>query len=212
MTPDETQRKIGYLLDRQAIRDVVTDYCRGIDRFDRDLVLSVYHPDAMDDHSVFVGGAEAFWDFVRTMHGDHHHLTQHYVTNFVCEIDGAVAHAETYFLYAALNKEGAPFSLHGGRYIDRLEKRDGQWAIAERLMIPEWAAPAVNTPEGAATPEGGPNRRNLHPWQVEAASARTVGASRDRSDPSYARPLAIPPERKAAYDAIKAHASSRKPD
>ena len=42
--------QIKHLIDRQAILDCLTRYCRGMDRFDRALVLSAYHPDAIDDH------------------------------------------------------------------------------------------------------------------------------------------------------------------
>lgn len=202
MSPQEIEEKLTYLLDREAIRDVVANYCRGVDRFDRDLVLAAYHPDAMDDHAGFVGNREEFWDFVHDMHGTHHHLTQHYVANHVAEIDGNVAHAETYFIYAALNKEGQPFSLMGGRYIDRLEKREGKWAIADRHMLGEWAAPSINSEEGAKTPEGGPNRRNLKPFALEVGARQKKG-SRDRDDPSYARPLAVSTDRKKQYETLK---------
>jgi len=200
MTLEEMEAKLTYLLDRDAIRDVVTNYCRGVDRFDRELLLSVYHPDAKDDHGLYVGGPEEFWEWVRQMHGTHHNLTQHYVANHHVEIDGAVAHAETYFIYAALNKAGQPFSLHGGRYVDRLEKRDGKWAIAERLMFGEWSAPAINSEEGAKTPEGGTNRRNVKPHELEVAMRREMQPARDRSDPSYLRPLSIPAARRLDYE------------
>jgi ketosteroid isomerase-like protein len=202
MSPEEIVEKLTYLLDRDAIRDVVTSYCRGVDRFDRDLLLSTYHPDAMDDHAGFVGDREEFYDWVRDMHGTHHKLTQHYVANHLVEIDGDVAHAETYMIYAALNQEGQPFSLMGGRYIDRLEKRDGKWAIAERYMLGEWAAPAINSAEGALTPEGGPNRRNLKPYAFEVMKSQAKPA-RDKTDPSYLRPLTVPPSRRSDYVNIK---------
>jgi len=200
MSPQEMEAKLTYLLDRDAIRDLVTNYCRGVDRFDRDLLLSVYHPDAKDDHGLFVGGREDFWTWVQHMHDTHHHLTQHYVANQHVEICGAVAHAETYFIYAALNKAGQPFSLHGGRYVDRLEKRDGKWAIAERLMFGEWSAPSINTEAGAKTPEGGSNRRNVKPHELEVAGRRKAKPARDGSDPSYQRPLSIPQERFEDYE------------
>ncbi len=28
--------------------------------------------------------------------------------------------------------------LTGGRYVDRLERRDGEWRIAERVVVLEW--------------------------------------------------------------------------
>lgn len=205
MSPEEIEAKLIYLLDREAIRDAVTTYCRGVDRFDRELLLSAFHPDAFDDHAGFVGSREELWDFVRDMHGTHHRITQHYVANHLVEIDGNEAHAETYFIYAALNREGQPFSLMGGRYVDRLEKRDGKWAISERYMFGEWAAPSINTAAGAATPEGGPNRRNLEPFRFEAMAGQAK-SSRDRDDPSYQRPLTIPRSRKAQYEEIKGRA------
>lgn len=38
------------LLDREAIRDCLARYCRGVDRLDRALLLSTYWPGAEDDH------------------------------------------------------------------------------------------------------------------------------------------------------------------
>jgi hypothetical protein len=54
------QSKLRYLIDRQAILDCLTRYCRGVDRFDRDLLLSAYHPDATDNHGVFIGSPVQF--------------------------------------------------------------------------------------------------------------------------------------------------------
>jgi hypothetical protein len=56
------------LIDRQAIRDCLTRYCRGVDRLDRELVLSTYHPDAIDDHGAFVGTREEFVDWAFALH------------------------------------------------------------------------------------------------------------------------------------------------
>ena len=41
------------LLDREAIREAMGRYCRGIDRLDVDLIRSAYHEDAFDDHGPF---------------------------------------------------------------------------------------------------------------------------------------------------------------
>ena len=38
--------RIQHLLDRQDITDCLTRFSRGMDRFDRDLFLSAFHPDA----------------------------------------------------------------------------------------------------------------------------------------------------------------------
>jgi hypothetical protein len=42
------------LIDRQEILACELRYCSGVDRFDREMLLSAYHPGAMDDHGAFV--------------------------------------------------------------------------------------------------------------------------------------------------------------
>lgn len=169
-------RSVQQLQDRQAIRDCINIYCRAVDRLDRELLLSVYHPDAIDDHGLFLAGREDFADQAFSFHRERQHSTQHIVTNHVCELDGDVAHAETYWMFAAMNKAGAPLSISGGRYIDRFEKRDGRWAIAARLCMADWhGAPG----ESAVPPE------------LRAILNDGGTPARDRSDPSYMRPLEV---------------------
>lgn len=206
MTLTDIERKLDHLLDREAIRDVVMNYARAVDRLDHDLLTSVYHPDALDDHAGFVGDRDALWSFLNDLHGRFHKVTQHYITNHIAEIDGDTAHAESYFIFVALNADGQPFTLLGGRYVDRLEKRDGKWAIVRRLSLGEWAAPSINTAEGAATPEGGPNRRYLEDFMVEVIRGQDK-ASRGADDPSYRRPLEISPSRRQQYEDLKAGAA-----
>ena len=47
---EKTERALRVLLDKQEIHEVLMRYCRGIDRCDAELLHSVYHPDATDDH------------------------------------------------------------------------------------------------------------------------------------------------------------------
>lgn len=198
MALEDLERQLRHLLDREAIRDVVTSYARGVDRLDRELLMSAYHPDAVDDHAGFVGDREEFWEFANDLHGTFHRVTQHYIANHSAEIDGDTAHAETYFIFVAMNSDGQPFTMLGGRYIDKLDKRDGRWAISRRVSLGEWAAPSINTAKGAATPEGGPNRRYLKPYTLDVIKGQDK-AARDASDPSYRRPLEVPADRVRQY-------------
>jgi hypothetical protein len=52
------------LLDREAIREVMARYCRGIDRLDVELIKSAYHPDAFDDHGPFKGLRDDFVEWI----------------------------------------------------------------------------------------------------------------------------------------------------
>lgn len=168
------------LCDRQAIHDCLMTYCRAVDRLDRELLLGVYHPDAVDDHGVFVGDRESFADWVIAYHSHAQHTTQHIITNHVCDLDSDVAHCETYYIFAAMNVDGAPLTLSGGRYIDRFERRDGRWAIALRKVVSDWW--------------GQPGEATL---SVEGRRALNAGvlASRSRTDTSYERPLRFDPSR-----------------
>ena len=49
-----------------------------------------------------------------------------------CEIDGDTAHVESYVLVGLLNPSGTSARFINGRYIDRMEKRGGKWAIVLR--------------------------------------------------------------------------------
>jgi len=163
------------LLDRQAIRECIYRYCRGVDRFDRDLVLSAYHADAVDDHGEFVGPPEAFVDWAFDYHQQHQTSHHHMVLNHSCELDGDVAHSETYWLFVGENRS-KPNTLAAGRYIDRLERRDGRWGIAARICVTE----SVNDLTPTVMSE-----------EVRAQLMAYGPSARDRSDVSYERPLKI---------------------
>lgn len=162
--------------DRQDIYDCMTRYCRGIDRFDREAVASTYHPGAVDDHGAVVGPVEDFIDFTFALHAKLQRRTQHHLTNHICEIEGDTAHAETYYIFRSLNAEAPWHSIVSGRYIDRLEKREGRWGIVARICT-------VDIRDQHLDPTG------------SILDGPFVATSRDPSDPSYMRPLVIDPAR-----------------
>jgi SnoaL-like protein len=192
MTSEELQRTVAELADRQAINDCLMTYSRGIDRLDRELLISVYHEDAIDDHGVFVGNREEFADWAIAMHTATHLSHQHCIFNFTCDLDGDVAHTETYYMFVGMNRTGTPMAMSGGRYIDRLEKRDGRWAIAARVCVRDWA-PLEEIPEvmdqAAMTVVKGLDERTKQLMRTGSQPRR------DRADVSYQRPLTIDPAR-----------------
>jgi hypothetical protein len=146
------------LLDKQAIAEVVLRYCRGIDRMDRELVRSCYHPDATDSHGSFEGGIDAFLDWVWRLLA-RYESTMHFVGNLLVEPRGDVARAETYGVaYHRSASEDPKLSLTTGfRYVDRFERRDGEWRIAERIAVTEWVRredPATRWPIAATMRRG----------------------------------------------------------
>lgn len=168
--------KLQDLLDRTEILDCIHRYTRGMDRLDRELVRSAFHDDAIDDHGGgYVGPIEGFLDWAFEYHASQVRH-QHYVSNHSVELSGSEAHSETYYLFVGTDKSsGAPLFISGGRYIDRFEKREGNWGIVERNCLVEWM---TNWPSDL--PDEAVEFLKLH---------GTV--SRDSSDTSYERPLQI---------------------
>lgn len=162
--------------DKAEILECIMRYVKGIDRLDRELLESAYHPDALDDHGVFVGPADRYIDFILDFHYTHQQRTMHEITTHLCELDGDVAHTETYYKYNALNRKPPYFNTAVGRYLDRFEKRDGEWRIAQRICVTDILDPLLD-------PAGDRGDAN-HPH-----------TARDRSDSSYLRPYAVDPAR-----------------
>lgn len=196
LSTENLEKILRELQDREAIRNVIATYSRGVDRMDRELLISVFHPDAVDDHGVFLGSREEFADWAIANHTASHLSHQHCILTHTCDLDGDTAHTETYYMFVAMNRVGTPMASSGGRYIDRLEKRDGRWAIAVRVCIRDWA------PISEICEPLDQSKLTVVQNQPEAILALMRNGpqpSRDRNDLSYQRPLTIPPERVQAY-------------
>ena len=197
----QLQAVIEEIRDREAIRACLMRYTRGVDRFDRELILSAFHPDFIDEHGKFVGTREEFVDWALGQHREAHLSHQHYLMNHHCDLAGDVAHCETYFLFVAMNRKGKPLQMNGGRYIDRFEKRDGTWAIAYRELLRDWAN-LDEIPDMHDLSSFTSTRASLSP-EMRAFMNGGPAARRDKSDRSYARPLVANPERVAEYRKLK---------
>jgi hypothetical protein len=165
--------RIDALIDRQDILDALTRFSRGLDRFDRAAFLSAFHDDATIAAGPFVGGPVDLWDWSSALHEQGQIATHHNLLNHSCDLDGDTAHTETYYLFAARNRDDSNW-IAGGRYIDRLERRDGAWRIAMRTNTIEWSGLVPTMPI---------------PFADVPDIAGNGAAARDASDPSYARPL-----------------------
>lgn len=151
------------------IRQLQARYCRGIDRADADLLRSVYWEDAVDDHGAFRGGREEYVEWVIPVVRERFAALQHVLGQSHIELEGAAARSETYFVQHSLRHDGMTYQCVG-RYIDRLERREGEWRIAERLTVMEWFGPTMPADE------------------EHAAAAGFVTGRLDRTDPSYGSP------------------------
>jgi hypothetical protein len=162
--------ELRHLVDEAAIKRVHIRYCRAVDRMDWDLLRSCYHPGAVDDHGSFKGGVEEFvaWlaDLLPLLAS-----TTHFTANQLVEIDGDRAWMESYtrayHRIAATASAPASDYVINLRYVDRLEKRGGEWRIVDRVLVHD--SERTDPVEGRDGPlaEG---------WQA---------GTRDRTDLSY---------------------------
>ena len=193
-SPADSERlqKLTYLLDRQEILDCLTKVSRGIDRFDREMYVSAFHPDAVIDAGLLVGSPEMAFDEGATLHEHGQSSTLHNLLNHSCEIEGDMAHAETYFLFVGRNRDGSNWSA-GGRYVDRLERRHDGWKIAVRCTVLEWSGtiPTANVPLFENVPDvhlnGAPSRS-----RDDVSYRRPLTNRRTRQAPANSRELGVP--------------------
>jgi hypothetical protein len=126
-------------LDREAVRDCVARLARGEDRRDADLISAAFWPDATADYGVFQGDFPAYLAWV-VPGADAIKDTQHVLGQSFVELAGDRARAETHVIsYHRVDMgEGDRDTCIGGRYLDVLEKRGGEWRIASRTMLYDW--------------------------------------------------------------------------
>ncbi|GEO01253.1 hypothetical protein NSE01_30850 [Novosphingobium sediminis] len=132
--------------DRLAIMDVLNRYARGIDRCDLMVLRSVWWPEAKADYGTGEIDALAWSDGVVPALAAMRR-TQHFLGNMLIDIDGMTATAETYCrAYHEVDSPDGPYEMEvGGRYLDRLEKRDGGWRLLHRRYVLDWSRNGAST-------------------------------------------------------------------
>ena len=118
----ETDQKLQLVIDKQEIRDLSGTYMRGLDRLQRDLIVSVFHDDARTDYGFFKGNREEFADFAIGALKDHH-ANHHLIGQTNIDIEGDVAFGEVYFqAFHRIVEDGEEKDLFiSGRYVTEKE-------------------------------------------------------------------------------------------
>jgi hypothetical protein len=176
------------LLCRHEIEQVILRLARATDRRDPEAIRACYHADAFDDHGAFQGGPAEFAEWVPKVLAMFA-ATQHFLAPPRIELDGDVAHCETYctahHVTPPTDPGGERDSVMGLRYVDRFERRPAR------------------PPASGGDPPGGQSRRPEwriarrtcvwdYTYIVPAADKWPLGpefrlGKPDRSDPSYVR-------------------------
>ena len=160
------------LLARAEIADVLQRYARAIDRVDLERVAACYHPDAWDDHNFFKGPVADYVNWLGERLRRHAATTHFFGEPLIRLASADVAQADTYCTVHQLSQPDASgrrtMTVGGLRYLDRFERRDGEWRIANRKVVFDWRY--VLPLEAGRVPPFEPQ------WNV---------GRQDRGDPSY---------------------------
>lgn len=125
---------------RQEITDVLYRASRAVDRADVELLRTCFHPGARDYRGAANGPSENVCKVLTQWAPT---ATQHVTTNILIERDGDTARVESYVtafhFIAEANDGSGQDELLRARYMDRFEKRGGNWKIAERVTVWDWS-------------------------------------------------------------------------
>jgi hypothetical protein len=127
------------LLERDKIRGCIVRLARGEDRRNAELIKASYWPDSTNDYGVFIGNFSEYLAWV-IPGSPAIPVTQHVLGQSLIDLTGDVARVETHVTsYHRLKMEAQERdTIVGGRYLDRLHKRQGEWRIAHRVMLYDW--------------------------------------------------------------------------
>jgi len=133
------EQQLDELIAKQALTELIYDYCRACDRMDQEFLESLYHADAYDDHGHFGSGpVQNFLSFTaehdwRKPFG----IVQHNITNVRLKVAGNYAEGESYVhaFHVIESPEGPYDVIFLGRYLDKFEKRSGVWKFKHRRPV-----------------------------------------------------------------------------
>lgn len=132
------ERRLDELESRAALRDLVTDYCRGFDNHNWEQFISIWHEDAIWEIGPPFGTFEghegirsAVIDVLYPAWRETHHLTSNLKVSFngpdhalgICDVDCMGATADDIV------------QMISATYTDDFERRDGVWKIAKRHVV-----------------------------------------------------------------------------
>jgi 3-phenylpropionate/cinnamic acid dioxygenase small subunit len=137
-------QQVQELLDKTAITELLHRYCRACDRADFEALREIFWEDAVDHHGITDGepGLLIAW-LTETVAkpGSVFEWMIHSVSNILIELHGDQAAVESYFVSTQRRHDdsGTWDDLVSGRYVDRMERRGGEWRIAERSVLYAWS-------------------------------------------------------------------------
>jgi len=172
----DLKAKLTRLQDRQDILDCVQRESRARDRQDVEQIAGCWWEDGVDEHGPSVTFAPDYPDKANRGHYTNFNMTSHNITNHICEIDGDKAYCENYVVGGLFWLNGKTTTIAFGRYLDQLEKRNGEWRLVTRRCTIEMTADTDAT------------------WVYSQNIKGFLKPIWGKDDPSYERPVTWKPK------------------
>lgn len=140
MTNEMTADSLQQLIERAAIEEVLTRYCRAVDRCDQALLESTYWEDGIDNHGDIDRPIKAFAAYIID-HLSRMRQTSHCLSNIRIHFSSSTeARVESYVTahHEWGTGEAAIENTAGGRYLDIVTKRGPEWRLMRRQVVVDW--------------------------------------------------------------------------
>ena len=157
--------------DRRDILDCIQRESRARDRQDIAQIESCWWEDGVDEHGPVITRVPDYAARANLGHAMNFHMTSHNITNHLCEITGDTAHCESYVIGGLYWLDRETTTIAFGRYLDRLERRGGEWRMHTRKCTIEMSADTDGS------------------WVHSTNVKGFLKARWDGNDPSYERPF-----------------------
>ena len=127
----------GRLADRQAIADVLVEYCCALDIMDLPALAALFTDDCVVEYgpgeflrsrgsAALAKSLERMWRWSRT---------SHHLSNVLIRFDGRDAARSRSYVHAWHERPDGSTATIFGQYRDRFVRRERCWRIAERRML-----------------------------------------------------------------------------
>ena len=130
-----------------AIEQVLNRYCHKLDRGDVPAVIALFAEDAVLIPEYEGTGPHEGREAIQSWYTRYSAQTnaaarglRHKISTAMIEVNGDRAESVCYLDADSVDPQTGARSLAGGRYEDKLVRRDGSWLISERRIIVDYAS------------------------------------------------------------------------
>ncbi len=136
-----------YADDVVAIQQLLNTYCHKLDQSDVAAVVNLFAEEAVLKPEYEGNTEHVGRDAVQAWYSNYSRTSsaaviglRHKISTAMIEVDGQTATSVCYLDADSIDPKTGARSLAGGRYEDKLVKRDGRWLLLERRIVVDYAS------------------------------------------------------------------------